>query len=423
MRVLSVNDEIEIGKLLQRELERQGCEVEYTTSTELIELIEFPSPPKLNKLGTRYDILLLDLDIIEVSGLELLQEIREAHVGLEVIVITRDGDEDKAMEAIGLGAIDYLHKPISLDELRTALFRIQQKRAAQGRMALKHRVLVVDDEKDLAARMNQELDREGYEMAVVYDGIAGLEYFRNNHVDVVIADIRMPGMDGLEMLDKCRAINPDFVSIVLTGFGDHEKAIKSLKLGVFAYLRKPISLEELVGVVGKGVDMVALRRSLGARQRELEIESALKTRYTRRLEENITERKILEGKLKELYETEKGAREELEEEARIRDRFINILAHEMRTPLTPLLISAGMLKDALSFNHQSTQFKLSNNILNSAQATVFRLDELLDLARFSAGTFTLNLQPLDTMGFLEKEQALAKFPKHRKCHSELVSES
>ncbi|MFW0860280.1 MAG: PAS domain-containing sensor histidine kinase [Dehalococcoidia bacterium] len=118
--------------------------------------------------------------------------------------------------------------------------------------------------------------------------------------------------------------------------------------------------------------------------------------------EDITERKILDKELRELYALEKRERQELEEETRARGQFINVLAHEMRTPLTPVLICAGMLKHALSSNPESTQFRLSNSILNAAQATVSRLDHLLDLARFSAGTFTLNLQPLDIRGFLEK---------------------
>ncbi|MCL0056243.1 response regulator [Dehalococcoidia bacterium] len=644
MRVLIVDDEIETGQLLQRELQRQGCEAEHsTTAADVL--------PRLSETaGEPCEVLLLNLDMPKVNGLELLKEVTEAGLDLDVIVITADGDEDKVMEAIHLGAIDYLRKPISLEELRTALFRVRQRRAAAGKEALKHRVLVVDDEKDLVARMKQELEKEGYEVAVAYDGLQGLEYFNSDHVDAVIADIRMPGIDGLEMLDQCRAINPDFVPIIITGFGDHEKAIRSLKLGVFDYLRKPISLEELIGVVGKGLDTVALRRGLSARQRELEIESALKMRYAEKLErekeavekseekyrsilqnieegyyeidvagyfhffndslckilgysrdelmrmnnrqntdeenarkvyqtynevyltgetvkafdweiirkdgsrryvessislissptghptgfrgilrditdrkqaemslkqsedkyrslvnnvklgifrstpdpmgrflevnpameeitgysrdellrmnvvdlyvhprerettlelarlrgktareilfkrkegteitvwetkvavkddtgviayfdgilEDITERKILEQELKELYATEQRERRELEEEARARGQFINVLAHEMRTPLTPVMICAGMLRDALSSNPESTHFRLINNILTSAQVMVSRLDDLLDLARFSSGTFTLERQELDTRDFLKKVAA------------------
>jgi signal transduction histidine kinase len=384
MRVLIVDDEL--SELVQRELERQGWAVDYTTTAAdvLARLSE--------RAGEPYDLLLLNLDMPEVSALEALEEIRGAHLDLDIIVITGyDGDEDKAIAAISLGAIDYLHEPISLDELRTALFRVRQKRAAEGKEAFQHRILVVDDEEDLSARIKRELEKQGYEVAVAYNGLEGLENFKNNYVDVVIADVRMSRIDGLEMLEQCRAINPDVVSIVITGFGDYQKAIKSLRLGVFDYLRKPISLDELINVVDRAVELLTLRRGLSARQRELEIESARKTRYAENLEEEITERKILELELKE--------------EARARGQFINILAHELRTPLTSMMICAEMLMDILSSNPESTHFKLTRTILNGTQAMSSRLDELLDLARFSAGTFILYREALDIRRFLEKVAA------------------
>jgi DNA-binding NtrC family response regulator len=84
----------------------------------------------------------------------------------------------------------------------------------------------------------------------------------------------MPGMSGLEMLQKCNEITNDFVSIIITGHGALEKAIGALKLGVFDYLKKPISVEELILSVSKGIDLLMLRRSLSARKRELELEKA-----------------------------------------------------------------------------------------------------------------------------------------------------
>ena len=62
---------------------------------------------------------------------------------------------------------------------------------------------------------------------MAYDGTEGLDHFKNNHVDIVLADIRMPEMDGLEMLEKCKEISDDFVSIIITGFGDHENNISN----------------------------------------------------------------------------------------------------------------------------------------------------------------------------------------------------
>jgi len=298
MRVLIVDDEPEICRRLQRELQRKGCQAEYTTSPVGV-LRRLKNAAQEAKA---YALLLLDLRMPKVDSLSLLGEIREARLDLDVVIISTHGDEDKAIEAIRLGALDYLLKPISLEALRTVVFRVQQKRAAKEKKALEYSVLVVDDEKRLCARIQRELDKEGYRTAVAYDGVEGLDYFRHNRVDAAIVDIKMPRLGGLEMLEKCREITDDFVSIIITGHGDHERAVQALQSGVFNYLRKPISLEELVTSLNKGIEMLHLRRSLATRRRELEIETALKEQYAQDLE------KITEERTKELGESEERYR-------------------------------------------------------------------------------------------------------------------
>jgi PAS domain S-box-containing protein len=117
--------------------------------------------------------------------------------------------------------------------------------------------------------------------------------------------------------------------------------------------------------------------------------------------EDITERKLLEERIMDLYEKEKKQREELQEEARTRGMFIDVLAHELRTPLTPILVSTGMLNDFLS-NRGGFEGKLTTNIYNSAQVLSNRLEELLEIARYSRGTFKLQTQPVDTTSYLEE---------------------
>ncbi|MBU4077599.1 MAG: response regulator, partial [Euryarchaeota archaeon] len=286
MKVLIVDDEVEICRHLQRELKKEGCEVEYTTSP--LEVIERLYDAKRQEMP--YELLLLDLRMPGVDGFELLRRIREAQLDLDAIIITAYGDEDKAVEAVRLGAVDYLRKPISLEELHTAIFRVRQKRTQEAKKALRHRILIVDDEKDMCARIRRELDKEGYQVAIAYDGVKSLDYFKNNRVDVVIADIRMPGMSGLELVRRCREINDDCVFIIITGYGDHETAIEALRLGVFNYLKKPVMLEELIVSVDRGIELLLLRRGLSASRRELEIEATIKEQYARSLEKMVEER-------------------------------------------------------------------------------------------------------------------------------------
>ena len=116
---------------------------------------------------------------------------------------------------------------------------------------------------------------------------------------------------------------------------------------------------------------------------------------------DITERKRAAEELEELYQKEKKQRLELQEEARARGMFLDVLAHELRTPLTPVLASTGMLKDLTEGQPNDIRKKLTYNIYNSTQTLAARLEELLDMARYSRGTFKLTLQPVELNQFFK----------------------
>jgi PAS domain S-box-containing protein len=122
---------------------------------------------------------------------------------------------------------------------------------------------------------------------------------------------------------------------------------------------------------------------------------------------DITERKQMEDRLLHSYEQEKLQREELEEEAKTRNLFIDVLGHELRTPLTPILASTGMLAEILDSKSDSIEKKLSLNIYRSAKTLAIRLEELLELAKYSRGAFTLNREKTDIKKFIT--DVLARF--------------
>jgi signal transduction histidine kinase len=115
----------------------------------------------------------------------------------------------------------------------------------------------------------------------------------------------------------------------------------------------------------------------------------------------LTSLEQADREVKALYEQEKKHREELEIEADARTQFINVLAHELRTPLTPLLVSVEMIQEMYRSKPGSIQFKIASTALSSVNALRSRLEELLDLARFSRGAIKLNLHLIDTSAFLE----------------------
>ena len=107
------------------------------------------------------------------------------------------------------------------------------------------KILVIDDEPTVRELMGRLLRRQGYDVVLAESGEKGLELFRGEHPDVVVLDLKMPGMDGLEVLQQVRSLNPDQPVIMLTGAGTPEKEHQVHALGVSEFVAKEFSLHLL----------------------------------------------------------------------------------------------------------------------------------------------------------------------------------
>lgn len=107
------------------------------------------------------------------------------------------------------------------------------------------KVLITDDEKDFTEMLSLRLNEIGEEATCAYSGKESLEILEKKDIDVVILDIKMPGMDGMETLKEIKARFPMIEVIMLTGHGTTETAVQGMKLGAFDYLLKPADFEDL----------------------------------------------------------------------------------------------------------------------------------------------------------------------------------
>ncbi len=109
----------------------------------------------------------------------------------------------------------------------------------------KLKILFVDDEGPLQELMSLEIPRIGHEVTVCPDGFTAIAALQKNIYDCMIVDLDMPGMNGIEVIEKCKEISPETDTVVLTGKASYESAVKALKFGAFDYLTKPCKFMEL----------------------------------------------------------------------------------------------------------------------------------------------------------------------------------
>src|ERR1700756_2248169 len=122
-----------------------------------------------------------------------------------------------------------------------------------------HNVLIVDDESAIRESLGGILEDEGYRASQAESGEACLELLRKKPFDVVLLDIWLPGIDGLETLERVREIENAPEVIIISGHGTIETAVRATKLGAFDFLEKPLSLEKTLILVKNAIEAKKLR--------------------------------------------------------------------------------------------------------------------------------------------------------------------
>jgi DNA-binding response OmpR family regulator len=131
--------------------------------------------------------------------------------------------------------------------------------------SLSGRILVVDDESAMRATLDEILSGEGFEVVTAAGGEAALATLRQEPIDLMLLDLRMAGMDGLQVIEQARKSAPDTIVVMLTAHGTLESAISAMRQGAFDYLLKPCNVPEIVAAVRRGL----IHRQQTLRQRDL----------------------------------------------------------------------------------------------------------------------------------------------------------
>jgi DNA-binding response OmpR family regulator len=121
------------------------------------------------------------------------------------------------------------------------------------------RILIVDDERVIREILSDFLSLEGYVVRTVEDGAEALRELQRRSYNLVISDLKMPNMGGLELIEKITAMSLPVLTVIMTGFGTVETAIEAMKKGAYDYILKPFKVEEVVHIVQRGLDRQRLQ--------------------------------------------------------------------------------------------------------------------------------------------------------------------
>jgi signal transduction histidine kinase len=231
------------------------------------------------------------------------------------------------------------------------------------------RVLVVDDEETVLMTIQGILELDGYEVVATTSGIEALELASSQYFDLVLTDLRLGDLDGLDLLRELRRVAPDAVTVTLTGYASLDTAVNALREGAYDYLVKPSDVLELRTTVSRGVERSRLAVQLRKRVEELESANQVNRALNLELEQRVQQ-----------------ATAELRDQITARDEFMATVSHDLKSPLTFIKGMANLRRRrAVDAPENHSLIDALEQIEACASRMARQIDELVDAGRLEAG--------------------------------------
>jgi signal transduction histidine kinase len=231
-------------------------------------------------------------------------------------------------------------------------------------METKGRILVIDDEPGMRMGCQRALSSQGYQVETAPSGEEGLQKLQQENYDLILLDIMMPGMGGMETLKHIPEIDPNLVCVVITGYATVELAVQAIKQGAYDFITKPFDADTLTLTVEQGMEKHHL--SLQAQQLA-----------------------GLEAQARELTRQ----KEELERLDRMKSTFTLTVAHELRAPVAAIQSYLRLILDGYISPEKQPEYL--ERAERRALAQLDLINDLLDLAHLQDPDARVEIEPID----------------------------
>jgi CheY-like chemotaxis protein len=230
--ILVVDDNKDLLNTFSLILKRKGFIVE-TADDGLLAIEKFKN--------NHFDLVLMDVMMPNMNGIEALHKMRELDTKAKVILITAYCEEDQLKNAVIEGAYRALYKPVNIAKLMELISEVTGDPS----------ILIVDDEADFRSTMACMLEVQGFKVATAENGLEAVNLSKQRKFNIAFVDIKMDVMDGLTASIKLRETNPDMFIVMMTGYRDEVKEIvdQASEKGIVKCLYKPFNAAEVKELV------------------------------------------------------------------------------------------------------------------------------------------------------------------------------
>lgn len=242
----------------------------------------------------------------------------------------------------------------------------------------KLRVLIVDDDHALLQALPQAIGLRMKDVSVdiADSALEAIQQVQQCEYDAIVSDIKMPGMDGIALIERLQMLCPDTPTLLITGHGERDLAIRALRVGAYDFIQKPIDRDYFITSLQHAISSRQMRRQIAEQQKALE-------QYTRELEQTVAER------TRELVEANAA-----------KDIFMSMVSHELKTPLTTLKGITQMLYRRVE-RGDPVELKNLSLLESSVRRMELLVNDLLNTSLIETGMFSLRLQPHDLVAAIQ----------------------
>ncbi len=253
-------------------------------------------------------------------------------------------------------------------------------------------VLLVDDDVALLQALPQALSlkMDNVQVDTCDSALEALKQIQEHEYDAIVSDIKMPGMDGLALLEKIQELQPETPTLLITGHGEHDLAIRALRGGAYDFIQKPIDREYVVAALHRAIQTHQLRCQVREHQRALEL-------HAQSLE------RVVQNRTQELIQANAA-----------KDKFLSMVSHELKTPLTSLKMRTQLLRRKRERMDADDVVSLG---LEDMERSISRLEvlinDLLDASLIGTNMFVLHRKRCDLVELcrhLIEEYTTGKLP-------------